>query len=431
MRVLLTGASGFIGRAVAQALRERGHVVVRVLRHPAATAADVVQADFAGVPRRGWWVAQLAGIDAVVNTVGILREQRGQTFRALHTEAPIELFQACAAAGVRTVVQISALGADEHARSGYHRSKKAADDVLRSLPLAGAIVQPSLVYGPGGSSAALFNKLAVAPVLPFPQGGRMLVQPVHLDDVVHGIVRLVEAPPLSVATLAFAGPQPLALRDYLAQLRAGLGEPQPQWIVAMPASWFRFGAAAAAHLPGSMLDGETADMLLAGNATPANALPDLLGRAPRPPQEFVPPAQREVQRRAAVIDLWHPVLRIALAFLWIWTALVSFGLYPVQGSYALLARVGLQGGLAAFALYGAAVLDLLLGVLTLAAPAAWRRLVWLAQLALIGGYTVLVTLFLPEYWLHPYGPISKNIPLLALIALLWALEPPARGKGRR
>src|SRR3954468_11509303 len=243
MRVLLTGASGFIGRAVAQALRERGHAVVRVLRHPPAGAGDVVQADFAGVPRRGWWLAHLADIDAVVNAVGILREQGGQTFRALHTEAPVELFQACAAAGVRTVVQVSALGADGNARSAYHRSKKAADDVLRTLPVAGAVVQPSLVYGPGGTSAALFNKLAVAPVLPFPQGGRMRVQPVHVDEVVQGIARLVEAPPLSVATLVFAGPYPLALRESLADLRAALGEPRRQWVIAMPEGLFRAGAA--------------------------------------------------------------------------------------------------------------------------------------------------------------------------------------------
>jgi hypothetical protein len=81
-------------------------------------------------------------------------------------------------------------------------------------------------------------------------------------------------------------------------------------------------------------------------------------------------------------------------------------------------------------LYGAALMDLLLGLLTVAAPARWRRGVWLAQIALIGGYTVLITFFLPEYWLHPYGPITKNLPILALIALLWSLEPPARG-GRR
>ena len=430
MRILLTGASGFIGRAIAHALRARGHAVVRVLRRPPAGAADVVQADFADRPACDWWVPRLAGIDAVVNAVGILREQRGQAFRALHTEAPAELFRACAQAGVGTVVQVSALGAQAGARSAYHLSKKAADDELRSLQLRGAVVQPSLVYGSGGPSAALFNKLAVAPVLPFPAGGRMAVQPVHLDDVVAGIVRLLEAPPPSVQTLHFAGPRPLELRAYLAQLREALGEPGRQWIVPVPAPLFRAGAAMAGHLPGSMLDADTADMLLAGNATRDNALPQLLGRTPRAPRDFVAPAAREGERRQAVLDLWQPVLRSALAFLWIWTAIVSFGLYPVQASEAMLARVGLHGGLATVALYGAALLDLALGVLTLAAPARWRRPMWVVQLVLVAGYTLLITLFLPEFWLHPYGPVAKNLPLLALIGLLWALEPPVPGAER-
>jgi len=108
------------------------------------------------------------------------------------------------------------------------------------------------------------------------------------------------------------------------------------------------------------------------------------------------------------------------------TGIVSLGVYPVEDSLALLARVGLHGVLATLALFGAALLDLVLGVLTVAAPARWRRWVWLAQLALIGGYTVLITFFLPEYWLHPYGPISKTLPILAVLGLLWALEPPAR-----
>lgn len=126
MRVLLTGASGFIGRAVAQALRERGHAVVPALRRP-PPQGESVQVDFAEVPRSDWWRPHLAGIDAVVNTVGILRERPGQRFVALHAEAPAQLFRACADAGVQAVVQVSALGADDAARSAYHRSKKAAD----------------------------------------------------------------------------------------------------------------------------------------------------------------------------------------------------------------------------------------------------------------------------------------------------------------
>ncbi len=428
MRILLTGASGFIGGAIADALLRRGHTVVRVLRRPPPGAQDVVQADFAQVPSRTWWQEQLAGVDAVVNTVGIIREQGGQTFRALHTEAPVELFHACVNAGVRTVVQISALGADEQAQSRYHRSKKAADDVLRSLPLQAAIVQPSLVYGAEASSAALFNKMAVAPLLPLPAGGRMLVQPVHVDDVVAGIVALLERPPETVRTLAFAGPRPVPLLEYLGDLRTALGESGPLRVMPVPVPLFRLSAAAAAHVPGSMLDTETADMLLAGNATGDNALPQLLGRTPREVRAFIPANASEPARLAAVLDFWLPMLQVALALMWIWTGIVSLGLYPVQDSYALLARVGLQGAPATFALYGAAVLAIVLGLLTLAAPRRWRRGVWLAQFALIGGCTLLITFLMPEYWLHPYGPVSKNLPILACIALLWALEPAAKAR---
>src|SRR5688572_30142660 len=120
VRVLVTGASGFIGRAVAQALLRQGHEVVCAARRPQPLgdgACETLAVDLACVPNADWWLPRLAGVHAVVNAVGILREQGGQTFRALHTDAPIELFKACARTDVRVVVQISALGADESAQS--------------------------------------------------------------------------------------------------------------------------------------------------------------------------------------------------------------------------------------------------------------------------------------------------------------------------
>jgi uncharacterized protein YbjT (DUF2867 family) len=421
MRVLVTGASGFIGRAVVQALRGRGHDVV------CASRRSEVPADFAQRPSRDWWRPHLAGVDVVVNAVGILREQDTQTFAALHQDAPIELFRAAAEAGVRRIVQVSALGADGEAQSRYHLTKKAADDALRALPVPSVIVQPSVVYGAEGASAGMFNTMAVAPLLPLPGGGRMQVQPVHVDDVVAGIVAAVEdGRTAGSATVAFTGPRPLALRDYLAALRRALGWRSRLWVVPVPVGWFRFVAAVMGKVPGSMLDSETAGMLLRGNAAGAGGLAQLLGHEPRPVEDFIAPAQQDALRREAVLGVWLPVLRVAVALVWLWTGIVSLGLYPVQDSYALLARVGLHGALATAALYGAALLDLVLGALTLVAPPRWRPAVWGAQLLLIGGYTLLITLFLPEYWLHPYGPLSKNLPMMAAIALLWALEPVQR-----
>ena len=433
MRVLVTGASGFVGQALVAALLRAGHAVVCASRHPRAGDGDPphsapLAVDFAAVPRAGWWLPRLAGIDAVVNAVGILREQGGQTFQALHAQAPIALFEACARAGVPLVVQISALGADAGAQSRYHLTKRAADDALRRLPLRSAIVQPSLVYGGGGASASMFNAMATLPLLALPRGGAMQVQPVHVDDVVAGVLAALQAPPAATATTAFVGPEPMTLRSFLAALRRQLGFRSALRVLPLPEGLFRWGASVAGRVPGSFLDSETAGMLLRGNTAPAAPFVQLLGRSPRPVARFVEPERAGALRQEAVLGTWLPALRWSVALLWIWTGIVSLGLYPVADSLALLARVGLEGPLARLALYGAAALDLVLGVATLLVPARRRGPVWAAQLLLILGYTVLITLFLPEYWLHPYGPISKNLPLLAAIALLWATEPTARAR---
>jgi len=308
VRVLMTGATGFIGNALARALLREGHELVCAAREPARLDLGpgrwrAVRADLSTVPDAAWWQPHLAGVQAVINAVGIIREQPGQAFDALHARAPSELFQAAADAGVRTAIQISALGADDEAQSRYHRTKKIADDTLRALPLAGAVVQPSIVYGAQSPGAAMFNSMAAAPLLAMPQAGAMQVQPVHVDDVVAGVLALLAAPPTPVATVAFVGPEPLAMADYLRGLTAALGIGGRLPVLWMPTWAFLAGARLAAFVPGSVLDAETAGMLLRGNAAPASDFTRLLGHAPRGIDRFIAPGQAPALRARIWRDL--------------------------------------------------------------------------------------------------------------------------------
>lgn len=423
MLILLTGASGFLGRRIAHALAAAGHKLICAVRDPEGETARSlpgrkIKADFSADLEPADWLPRLIGVEVVVNAVGILRERRGQTFARLHDAGPRALFAACIAAGVGRVVQISALGADAGARSRYHLSKKAADDFLLTLPLSAVIVQPSLVFGAGGASARLFSGLASLPVIPLPGGGRQAVQPIHVDDAVQAIAALAGNRDCDGQRVPLVGPRALPLRAFLGELRAALGL-GPARFLPVPGPLVRSAAVLGNFLPGALLDRETLAMLERGNRAGSEATRRLLGRAPRPPAAFFAAAERPGACALALLAWLLPLLRLSVATLWIVTAIVSLAVFPAAESHALLARAGVPRAWSPPALHAAALLDLAFGVGIL----VWRRRwLWWGQILLILAYTAIISLRLPEFWLHPFGPILKNLPLLALLGLLLAFE---------
>jgi uncharacterized protein YbjT (DUF2867 family) len=419
-RVLLLGASGFIGRHVLHALRDAGYEVICGVRNPAGwTECRAIKVDFEHDRSESDWRPRLEGIDFVVNAVGILRETRRASFEALHVAAPIALFRASAHAAVSKVVQISALGADEHARSRYHLSKKQADDALAALGIAWVIVQPSLVFGIGGQSAALFTRLAALPLVPVPGDGGQRIQPVHVTDLAAALPRLLETDKYDRCRIAAVGARPLTLREFLATLRRAMSLGEARFLH-VPIAWVRAAAAAGDRLPGVLLDRESLGMLLRGNVASPEAITGVLGRPPRPVEAFIERDSARLVADEARLGWLLPLLRFSIALVWIVTGVVSLGIYPVADSYALLARVGLTGIAASIALYGAALLDLAFGIGILVMRR--RRWLWRAQMLLIAGYTAIISFYLPEFWAHPYGPLLKNIPMLAALVVLHELE---------
>lgn len=416
MNILVCGANGFVGRAFCDALARDGHRVLKGVR--VATRPDEIAIDYMADTDPAAWTDRLRGIHVVVNAVGILIEGAGATFDHIHRRTPIALFEAAHRAGVRHIVQLSALGA-EHGDTPYFQSKRAADDHLQSLPVAHHILRPALVYGEQGASARFFRALASVPVHLLPAGGRQRLRPMQVDELAEIVARLLRGGDHGPAVMNLVGGTEVEFRQMLAVYRTSMGFPPPRQ-VPVPAWLVSGGAMLLNRLPGSLLTRDTWRMLRAGNTADAATTTRALGRAPAGIESFIGPADALPLRHQALAT-WRPgLLRSALALIWLWTAVCSALLYPVAGSLALLEPVGLHGAAARAALYLAAALDFVLGIATLWWPG--RRL-WAAQLALVLAYTAVIAVALPEFLLHPFGPVLKNVAVVALLFILLTEEP--------
>jgi uncharacterized membrane protein YphA (DoxX/SURF4 family) len=188
---------------------------------------------------------------------------------------------------------------------------------------------------------------------------------------------------------------------------------------AVPAWLMRWGARIGDRLPFSMLDSETLGMLERGNTGDASRFARILTRPPLSPSLFVTPSMRASRRISASLQWLLPLLRLSVAMMWLIAAVVSMGLNPRADSLALLASIGVPPGWTAPLLYIAIAIDLAFGLLTLL-PA--RRALWSAQIAVVLGYTLIISWRLPQLWLEPFGPVAKNLPILALLWMLRELE---------
>jgi uncharacterized protein YbjT (DUF2867 family) len=425
MNILLTGASGFIGSHLLRRLHARGHHITACVRHPQVASKSFAEAkyiacDFSCDLHEADWIPRLVNIDVVINAVGIIRESRRQRFATLHHQAPAALFRAAAKSQVTKVIQISALGADAGAHSEYHLSKRAADEVLAGLDLEWLILRPSIVYGAGAKSMALFRAMAALPLTPLVADGSQPLQPIHIDDLTRVVLQAVTDNGLAHRHIDLVGPQPLTMYELL--------EKQRYWLdggdlhtLAIPYPLSLRLAQLGGFFGTTPIDAQTVSMLQRGNTGDVAPLQQACG--------FTPISMDEVIQTtpATNADRWHarlfflaPLLRISLALLWIFTGIVSAFFYPVEQSYTLLQQVGIGETLAPLFLYGAAALDLLLGLALLLR----YRLVTVArlQIAIILGYTLVISVALPEFWLHPYGPVSKNLPLLVATLVMLQLE---------
>ena len=422
--VLVTGAGGFVGSHVVSALLRADYEVLCCGRNEANLrrrfpTCKIVEYDFSSPLPSQTLDVLLKDVSVVINAVGIIQEHGKSTFEAVHRRGPIELFNAAERAGVQRVIQISALGADARAETTYHQSKRDADEALKTLSLEWVILHPSLVYGQGGRSFAFFSALAALPVLFLPGRGDQSIQPIHVDDVAAGIIWLVAPDAVSRVTFPVVGPEPVTFRQFMETIRGWLGLSRG-YPVFVPMGIVRLIARIGTIFRSDFVNTETVSMLCRGNTADPAAFAKASGVTPRSLSHQLHAAgSSRSEFMAACLDVLRPVLVVSIAAVWIGSGLVTLFGFPHQTSEAWLLRVGIPEAWTGVTLLVASLLDIVLGIAMF-----FRRPLRLAlalQLLLILGFSAILTLGMPELWLHPFGPLLKNLPLLCATVLLWAL----------
>jgi uncharacterized protein YbjT (DUF2867 family) len=226
-RVFVTGATGFVGRAVIQALRAEGCIVRCLVRRGSERdlhglgAIERVEGD---VMVRQTLDEGIAGCQAVIHLVGIIREHpsTGVTFERVHTQGTLNVLDAATAAGVGRLLHMSALGTRAGARSRYHRTKWAAEEAVRSSPIPWTIFRPSVIYGRGDQFVTMLARMIDLPVVPVIGSGRQQLQPVPVEQVARAFSRALDMETTVKQAYDVAGPDIVTMVELLDYIGAAM-----------------------------------------------------------------------------------------------------------------------------------------------------------------------------------------------------------------
>jgi NADH dehydrogenase len=257
LSLCILGGTGFLGTRLVARLIKDGHAVTVLSRdrelHKHLLVLPGLTLENCDVYEEAQLSERFRGKDVVINLVGILNERGfgGAGFRRAHTELTRSLLQAMRSAGVRRLLQVSALKAAVDAPSYYLRSKGEAEKLIRdqSAVLDWTIFQPSVMFGPGDSFLNRFAGLLGSVPFVFPLARpHARFQPVFVDDVVDAMLRCLHTATCVQQTYQLGGPSVYTLSEivHLVANTTGRG----RWIVGLPDFAARLQARVSDFVPG-------------------------------------------------------------------------------------------------------------------------------------------------------------------------------------
>jgi NADH dehydrogenase len=268
VKVLVTGATGFVGPKVVHALRTRGHEVRALVRRPTrartleAWGCELAEGD---VTAPGSLRGAVEGCRAVVHLVAIIKGAPADFDRVM-VGGTKNLIDAAEQGGVGRFVLMSALGTSEQNRDlvPYFRAKWTMEQALAGSSLEHVVFRPSFVFGKDGGVLPMFVRQArLSPLTPVVGGGDGRLQPIWVDDVAQFFALAVEAPAETAGrTYEVGGPEAVTWNELYARLKRILGV--RRGTIHLPVGAVRAAATVLQHLPGAPITRDQLTMLTEG-----------------------------------------------------------------------------------------------------------------------------------------------------------------------
>jgi len=411
MNILLVGGNGFIGNKLDLALRLDGHLVTIASRNK-INGRRWCYLDFEQSKNES--KLNLTNIDLVINAAGIYTQSKTQNFVNSHTLGPIALFKYCKQQNI-SVLQISALGAEQkEPNTEFLSSKRKADQYLLTNGTNNVVLYPGIILGEGGYSTFQLSLLASSFIVPYVFAKDARLPSLGIEQFTQQVLSLVKNwPEKNQSHVLLSKAETIItlinnLRNWMGKRKA-LYLPIPQRAIDILFLLFP-------HFSIGLFNKQSMAMMHAYRQTQYNFInKDSASVA------LLKTPITKAYCNTLKIEQFSLLCTIILSLIWISSGVVS--LINFEQSLQLASAMITLPVFAKASIVAGSLLDIALGVL-IYIPTLRRKSLF-AQLLIIFLYTLLITIYMPHYWLHPFAPIIKNaaVMMMAWYLLRFAITP--------
>lgn len=386
MNILILGATGFIGNSIFLSLVNEYNVTIGS-RTPIDGYDQWIKVD---LNRSNNWDSILENTDLVINAIGIIEGD----FDQIQTIAPLELYKVCIKKKCK-IIHISAIGAEKTSPPTlFLKTKKITDNYLLQYENA-KVIYPGIVIGKNGKSTQFFTEIAQLPLIPLFSNNKIPF--IHIDQLTQLIKHSVENFK-QMDKQQFAVAEAESLKEILTALKGAKANfiVLPNFITNTIFTLFPF-------INIGLFNKDTFSLYKSIKASDYTPLFGKVSKQVKP---------NHIQKSNTLTILFA---LLAISFIWIWSGISS--LVTWNESMGFMQEIGANKFYSVLFIYLGSITDILLGIAVLSKK--YRKETIILQVITMLLYMLILTVAAPHYWLHPFGVISKNIPLIALSYYLY------------